>query len=262
MNLTTRVRLRLEREIYRLRFHGQVVPLDPLLRRADDPKLPSPAVPAWRTISNGRRLSNSYLAETLAQEELGTWALDAQVLNFLELEIAKRKPAAILEFGAGLSTICLAHYQNKIWGASPTPRVFSIEQNEWQVEKSWQQLGKLGLADNVRILHAPVVPQVIEGRETPCYRLPADILSGFLGDIRPEFVLVDGPAGDGDTRFGTLPLVKDYLGPDTVVYLDDALRPEELLVAKLWRDLPYLSLSGVRLFGKGLLAGHFTLQGD
>ena len=260
MSLATRIRLRMERELHRLRFHGQTVPLDSLLRRAANRTAVSPAVPAWRTISTGRRLHNAYLAETLAQEELGTWALDAQVLNFLEHEIETRRPTAILEFGTGLSTVCLAYHQAQVWGDTAMPHVFSIEQNAWQVEKSWRQLTELGLAKNVRILHAPITLQAIEGVTTLCYRLTPSVLDDFIGEAQPDFVLIDGPCGDAETRFGTLPLVRDYVASEAVFYLDDALRPEELAVAERWRNLPYLSLSGIRLLGKGLLTGRFTSQ--
>ena len=220
MNLTTRIKLRLEREMHRLRFRGQSLPLEEALRRQTTQ---TQAIPAWRTISTGRRLRDPYLAGVLAEEELGTWALDARTLDFLAQEIAAKRPRALLEFGTGISTICLARYLQEAWPGDDAVRVFSIEQNEWQVEKSRKQLASLGLDKITRILHAPLTTQQIEGVETECYHLPTALLTEFLGQSRPEFVLVDGPSGEGDTRFGTLHLVRNYLAPEAVFYLDDAL---------------------------------------
>ncbi len=232
-------------------FRGQTVTMEQAARG----EVPA-AVPSVRTISLGSRLRNAFLADALAQEELGTWALDAQTINFLEQEITERQPNTVLEFGSGLSTLCLARFMTE-QGHAALPCVFSIEQNEWQIEKTQKQLAALGLQSYVRMLHAPLTTQSIEGIETECYDLPETRLREFLGDSRPEFVIVDGPCGDGTVRFGTLPLVKDVLAPDAVFFLDDAFRPEELDVARRWQELPYLPLTEMRKIGKGLLMGKF-----
>lgn len=254
MNFGERLKLKIERETHALRFHGQRVSLGSALNRQR--AAPSSlGVPAWRTISTGAKLHNPYLAERLQQEELGTWALDAQTLNFLEREIARLRPQTIWEFGAGLSTLCLARYLFELWGDADRPRVFSVEQNAWQVEKSQTQLVVYGLENSVRILHAPLKQQTVEGFETECYDLPDTRLTEFLGNTRPDIILIDGPSGDGPVRFGTLPLLRAYAAPKAEFYLDDAFRPEELEVAERWSALPYLAVNGLRKIGKGLLTG-------
>jgi hypothetical protein len=40
--------------------------------------------------------------------------------------------------------------------------------------------------------------------------------------------------------------------------LDDALRDDELAVARAWSSLPGIELDGVHVVGEGLLAGHVT----
>ena len=262
MNFAVRLKLKIERELHQLRFHGQCVSLEHALRQQSSHPAHSIAVPAWRTISTGEKLHNSYLANILRQEELGTWALDAQTLNFLEQEIIRLRPQAILEFGTGISTICFARHLFEIWGDTDKPRVFSIEQNEWQVEKSQRQLVDFGLEKSVRILHAPLTPQRIEDITTECYALPPSVLNEFLGELRPDFVVVDGPSGNSSVRFGTLPLVKAHVQETARFYLDDALRPEELDVAERWNALSYLSLSELRKIGKGILTGRMVPAAD
>ena len=254
MNLFRRLQLKIQREAHILASRGQTVSLEDALRQTH-----SLAVPAGRTISTGSRLHNSYLAQALAHEELGTWALDFQAVDFLEREIRSCRPKAILEFGTGISTICFARFMSETADA-PQPCVFSIEQNIWQVEKSREQLIALGLDPYVRILHAPLKAQMIEGLETECYDLPEDRLQEFLAGARPDFIIVDGPCGNGTVRFGTLPLIQNHAAPGAKFYLDDAFRPEELDVAMRWSTLPTLSLSGLRKIGKGILTGQFVAR--
>ena len=259
MNIATRLKLKIERETHALRFQGQSLSLELALQQQASRQQAAPggslAVPAWRTISTGAKLGNAYLAAQLQGEELGTWALDAKTLDFMEREIARVRPQAIFEFGTGLSTLCLARYLFELWGDAETPRVFSVEQNAWQVEKSERQLAAHGLEKSVRILHAPLTAQTIEGVTAECYDLPDAALAGFLGGSRPELILVDGPSGDGMVRFGTLPLLHAHAAPQAAFYLDDAFRPEELAVAERWNTLPYLALSDLRKIGKGILPG-------
>lgn len=255
MNLAVRLKLKIEREAHALRFQGQPISLEHALRASSEGSL---AVPEWRTISTGAKLRNPFLADRLGSEELGTWALDARTLNFLEQEIIRLRPETIFEFGTGLSTLCFARYLFEFWGESDKPRVFSVEQNKWQVEKSHEQLAAHGLENLVRILYAPLKTQTIEGLEIECYDLPDARLAEFLGGARPDMVLVDGPSGDGLVRFGTLPLLRAYAAPQAEFYLDDAFRPEELEVAAHWNTLPYLSVRGLRKVGKGLLTGQFA----
>ena len=95
------------------------------------------------TVSDGKKLRNTYLAGVLSEDELGTWALDAATLNFIERQIQAQPPQAILEFGAGLSTICFARFMFE-QGHRNHAVVFSIEQNEWQVKRSRERLAQAG----------------------------------------------------------------------------------------------------------------------
>ena len=45
-----------------------------------------------KTATTGRALHNGFLADALAQDELGTWALDAETLDFLERRIKSERP--------------------------------------------------------------------------------------------------------------------------------------------------------------------------
>ena len=244
--------------MYHLKYGRQpIVPLSKILKLRnlagkEDEAL---AVPLSQTTSTGRMLRNRYLSDVLAQDELGRWSLDATVLNLLEREISTRRPEAILEFGAGISTICFARYMTELHGVSGTPYVYSIEQNREYVQGTRERLAELGLEQVVSIIHAPLKKQVIEGLESECYDLPANLLDQFLGGVRPDFVVIDGPAGDVGVRLGTLPLVRNYLQNKAAFFLDDALRDGELQIAVRWTDQSYVSALGICLCGKGVFAG-------
>jgi len=211
--------------------------------------------PGWMVRTSGRSLRNRFLASQLADVELGTWRLAASTLNLLECQVRHLKPQIVLEFGSGVSTACLARYMQELHGDSDRVYVFSIEQDASFAEETTQLLEALQLDKNVRIIHAPLQPQVIEGIQTTCYNLPIGFLKTVLGNYCPGLVMIDGPAAESNARFGTLPLVRRFLAPKAWFFLDDALRDEELEVAQLWKRLRYIRINGVYLNGKGLLVG-------
>lgn len=82
-----------------------------------------------------------------------------------------------------------------------------------------------------------------------------EVLERFLGGVRPDLILIDGPAGETGIRFGTVPLVSEVVDPNAVVIVDDGLRDSELDTADQWDRLGYVQWEGIRWEGKGLLSG-------
>lgn len=195
------------------------------------------------------------LQPLIEDDSLGDWALCAETIDFLVAAIQDSRPSAILEFGSGTSTVALAWAMRQLHGSSPVPRIFSVDQSAAFIERAEQRLARLGLADAVRFLHADLSVQTIGSMESRCYRLPPETLRAFLGTARPGFVVIDGPAGENGVRFGTIPLVRDYLAPNALVFLDDGFRDSELDTAERWSLLRYVRWDGVRWEGKGLLCG-------
>src|SRR3954470_19094657 len=72
---------------------------------------PDALVPPMETFKGaGSSLSDPELARLLADDELGTWALDVATIEVLWEKLQAERPAALLEFGAGVSTVLLARY--------------------------------------------------------------------------------------------------------------------------------------------------------
>jgi hypothetical protein len=221
-----------------------------------------PAQP--RLLSTGKRLNDEHLASIFKKEILGDWSLNADTLNFFEKRIKSARPQVILEFGSGISTVCWAHWMQEIHGSQPAQvRVLSVDQNDWQVEETREQLRLLGLDSLVRLFHAPLAQQTFGEIEAKSYRLSEPEFSGWLGAAVLDWVIIDGPFGGQDSRwcrFPVLPLIQPHLKADAVFYLDDAFRINELSVAQEWSKLPFVHIDGIYRVGKGVLMGR--IQAD
>lgn len=215
--------------------------------------LPSPR----RLRSRGSSLRDPVLSRVLSSEELGSWALDADSISFLEAEIKRRRPRVILEFGSGVSTVCLARFISRFCGEG---RIFSVEQDRQHMAKTSKLLEDANLSNLVEMVHSPVVWQYISGRHLPCYDIRNSNLADAMSDAQAEFVLIDGPAAGSGARFGTLELARPFV-VDTARYcLDDGLRDDELAIASQWEKLEGIEVAGIQVIGKGLTLG--TVRGS
>ncbi len=206
-------------------------------------------------VTGGKSLENPRLAKVLANETFSSWSLDVCTLNLLMRLARRSRASSIVEFGSGISTVCFAQTMKEMYGEDrKRVCVYSIEQNYEFALSTEGMLLRLGLNDYAKVFWAPVEAQMIEGARRDCYRMSTDLINE-LKSVRPDFLVVDGPAGKKGMRFGTLPLIKDSAASGARFFLDDALRDEELEISSMWRKLDYLDVDGVHILGKGLLAG-------
>src|SRR5258706_506502 len=109
---------------------------------------PDALVPPMETFKGaGSSLSDPELARLLADDDLGTWALDVATIEVLWEKLQTERPAALLEFGAGVSTVLLARYAT--WRAAQSlarPVIVSIEQDGAVRERVERRLASLGMA--------------------------------------------------------------------------------------------------------------------
>jgi hypothetical protein len=220
------------------------------LALGDDPLLP----PAWLVGTSSTAIRNSQLRDRLASQELGGMALGARTINLLEREVRRLRPELVLEFGSGISTLCLAQFMFDVHGPGGGIRVLSIDQDERYATVTRGLLQEAGVADAARVVACPLSQQTIEGFTANCYTMPpAGDLREFEG--RAGMVLVDGPAAENGARFGTLPLGRAYAANGARFMLDDALRDGELDTMRRWSRLPYVRVQGLRVVEKGILVG-------
>jgi len=202
----------------------------------------------------GSSIANPAIAKIVGSREIGTWALGRRTLGWLERQLLARRPSVVLEFGSGVSTVVLAWSMRSLGRDDTRPTVISIEQSADHAKATSEMLARSGLDSFVRLVLAPLSAQRIEQIETVCYDLPD--LSPILDGRQVDFVLIDGPAAETGARFGTLPLVRQWLSPNAFFALDDGLRDGELDIASRWTSLEFVDIDGLVLVEKGLVVGH------
>jgi Methyltransferase domain len=247
--------IRIAKESLPLVYRDSPVPFDVVLRLRKFGGRPE-IMSLRGAVRTGRSLRNAFLAHRLADTVLGHWTAAAQTLNLIERRIHDSPPKLVLEFGSGVSTLCLAQYMREVHGAESRTLVITVEEDAHSCEETYATVGSLGLAEHVSIVHAPLERQMIDGRETVCYRLTSELQAHLAGSL-PDFVFVDGPAPTADplSRFGTLPLCRQFVASGSPFFLDDALRDRELEVGRLWSATPGISVEGIFFVGHGLLTG-------
>lgn len=187
------------------------------------------------------------LTDALAVEG---WAVDAGTIDRLAEVVRGQRPAAVVEFGGGSSTIVLASLLAELHRGGR--RLISFEHDPTGAERTRAALAARGLDRIATVVQLPL------GRNEegpPCYLLTDEAIR-LLRRAAPQLILVDGPAPDsGASRLGTLDLVAPYLREDATVLLDDALRDAELCVAAAWESRDDIAVHGIRATSTGLLEG-------
>lgn len=153
----------------------------------------------------------------------------AHILN----DIMANSRKAILEFGAGVSTVLMARLARRN-GIDAT--IISVEHDGEWLEAVAESLRKEGLQEAVKLVHAPLEPCQMASATSEWYGEAA--LREALAGLRFDLVIVDGPPayqqGKGEARYPALPFVRDALAESCSLYLDDANREGERSVLKKW----------------------------
>jgi len=200
--------------------------------------------PAPGATPKGRRI-----AKLTRGIDLGERAVDAETIDRLVELVRAERPAAVVEFGCGTSTVVLAALLAKLHPDGP--RVVSFEQDPERIGRICDALAQRGLERMVAVTHLPLGEYV--GGAPPCY-LFTEEAAELLRRHPPEMVLVGGPTLDsGASRLGTVDLVAPFLHRDVTLLLDDALDDAGLLVGQAWERRDEIVIHGIRPTARGLL---------
>ena len=206
--------------------------------------------------SSGDLVSDPDLRELLRDFDLGMMAIGPEMVDILERTYSEVDPARVIEFGSGVSTVCLAFLARRCG----RPRsVVAFDQEAPFAAQTREWLSHAGLSEYAVVVEAPLAPpeQSPSGHST--YLLPTD-LHDLLGQERAELVLVDGPFAEPGARVATLPLVRNWIAPGARILLDDALRDGELEVGAEWAASSWLQVHGIHLVDKGVLVASVVHQ--
>lgn len=199
-------------------------------------------------------IDDDFLRRALVDRELGTWTLSPRAINYIDAHLAISRPRLAIEFGSGVSTLCLAHLMAKARDDLSKPWVISIEQDPDHIAGTSELLERQGLAGAAVVLHAPLRPRHSFGANRSAYDLPHDAVVDALAGRDIEFLLVDGPAAEEGARVTSLDVVRPYLSRPVPVVLDDALRDGELDAVRHWTEAGWITAPEYQLQEMGLLA--------
>jgi hypothetical protein len=204
--------------------------------------------------ADGSTLADPELAQALSGVELGRWPMGVAAIDAWASAVLARRPDTVLEFGSGVSTVVSALLMRRIHGDEGV-RVYSVEQGEEAGVDTYARLEALGLQGLVSMHIAPVTEGVVDVFESAGYGVTAAEMGIFLGEARPQMVLVDGPFGGYGARFSTLPVAHPWLANDAEIWMDDALRDSELAIAYWWSELGYFQDAQLQFVAKGIVRG-------
>lgn len=161
------------------------------------------------------------------------WAADDDFLELVGAHVLDTKPELILECGSGVSTCLLALCVHQ----NATGRVYSLEHLPTYARTTRRVLQEVGLANYAQVLEAPLQPYRLKGEMWPWYSLQ------HLPDSPIRLLVIDGPPKKTCrlARYPAGPLLFSRLGPNAVVFLDDAKRADEQEILAMWqREFSYM----------------------
>jgi predicted O-methyltransferase YrrM len=160
------------------------------------------------------------------------WAIAPDLALTLVSVLTEHKPVSVVEFGPGVSTLVIG-YLLKQFGKKG--HLVSFEHDEQNVEVQRAEVKRHKLQSFVTIVHAPLKPMTMKAKKWKWYA--ADTVAAHLPDVI-DMVFVDGPpsAVQRLSRYPALPVVLPRLRPGSVVLLDDAHRPDEQEILRLWQE--------------------------
>ena len=157
------------------------------------------------------------------------WAASPDFLLEIAQYALDSKPLTILECSSGASTIVLARCCQLLGQG----HVYSLEHDEVYAEKSRQELARHGLGDFASVINAPLVPTPsVDGQQW--YSL--EELPSSVTDV--GLLVIDGPPKSTAplARYPALPILRDRLANECVIFLDDANRAAEQEMLRQWSE--------------------------
>lgn len=209
-----------------------------------------------RELLNHRQQAEArkYLAKLLKldPEDLppaGGWAASADFLIILAEYILSRKPATIIEFGSGLTTIVCARC-TEINGRG---QVITYDHDSVFAAITRDRLGRLSLPHDIRTV------ALVDSAQ---FQYPGKFYDIGNCPDAVDLIVVDGPpiAIHPETRGGVAPAIFARLSDGGAILLDDAGRDGERRIVERWRqEYPAIRFSDIDT-EKGTVIGIKTPQ--
>lgn len=175
------------------------------------------------------------------------WALQPSGLLELMHTVKRLQPRLVLELGSGTSTVWLAYALRQTGG-----HLISIDHDESFAEHTRTMVSRHQLDDVAEVRVAPLTPVTIGDQIYRWY--DQDAMADLAG---VDLLVVDGPPGRDQplARYPALPVLRDRLAPDAMIFIDDTERPDEQTIVRFWLEEFGDLTTEVALFG-----GHRLLR--
>lgn len=159
------------------------------------------------------------------------YAASPELLRAVVDTVLEVQPRYALELGSGVSTLVAAYAMERVGQGE----IVSLEHEACFAEATNALLRRHGLDHVASVVHAPLIPTIVEGRRYLWYdtRALGGELEGAVG-----LLVVDGPPGRLQrlSRYPALPVLGPQLRPDATVLVDDARRRDERIMVRRWRS--------------------------
>lgn len=162
------------------------------------------------------------------------WSAAPDFLALIVDHVLTHKPQTIVECGSGLTTLMLA----RCCALNGAGHVHSLENGADYAANTRRDIARYDLAGHSTVLHAPLVPVTINGRDYQWYDLAP------LTATSVDMLVIDGPPGfiQRHSRYPALPLLSGRLADNCTIFMDDAARPDEQEIVKMWQaQIPALT---------------------
>ena len=156
------------------------------------------------------------------------WAVSSDYAHLL-LKTALNNKGIFVDIGSGISTLLLG-YAVEYNGLG---KVISLEHDEEYYEKTKALINEHALEQYVDLNYCPLIDIEIKGETWKWY----DISKIDLPD-KVTLISVDGPPGHIQplSRYPAVPMLKNCIDSQTIIFLDDGKRKDEIAVADRWEE--------------------------
>ncbi len=155
------------------------------------------------------------------------WAGSPDFLNKIVGIILKQKPRFVLEASSGVSSVLigLALKMNNL-GKS-----LSLEHDISYAETSRNNILINEVEDISIVINCPLNDYLIDGVTWKWYETREMIFADKI-----DLLIIDGPPRTTQNlaRYPAIPLLYKYFSDNVIILLDDANRPDEILIVKKW----------------------------
>lgn len=195
-----------------------------------------------------------------------SYSTEPETLLFLKAAIEMYRPRVILELGSGLSTLILSAAHKSMLDADKVDGAYvAIEQSEEIMGKLLEIAKATKIKQSFKSLIFPLVRYKIgdaaggDQQAMACYDIDEKALHKALGGLRPDMIIIDGPAdekslaGASFAKALSLPLVSLFAAQGAVVFMDGCYADPEVFALEQWQESGIANIIGVKAVGKGLM---------